>query len=247
MSQCSRKQVRLRNAPLIEAVCEFRFKSLATPINLITGLIYEKVKAEYPEIQMQKGVVVSIEKNKEVSVVSEERTVFKDDSRNRLVQVGSTMIAVNQLEPYVNYKSFRGDIEKHLRHYKEIAKPREIARIGLRYINRIEIPKGKTLDAVFEIGFKIPEDSFPSPSPFLLRFELSYNQGRDKLILILSQPSNLEKNAIMLDLDYVLVKPEEIEEKDTLLWVDSAHEKIELTFQSCITEYGWKCFEPEEE
>lgn len=246
MSQSSRRQVRLKRAPLIEAVCEFRFRDVKTAANLIPGLLYEKVRTEYPEIQMQKGVGVTIEKDKGVSVASEDRTVFKDASRNRLVQVAGAMLAVNQLKPYVNYQVFRKDIETHLQHYKQVAKPGDIVRIGLRYINKIQIPENKTLDDIFEIGFRMPKNAFPLPRPFLLRLELPYSNERDKLILILSQPPDAEKNATMLDLDYVLVKPDEIKEEDALEWVDIAHEKVESAFNACITEFAWKSFEPKE-
>ncbi len=46
----------------------------------------------------------------------------------------------SRLKPYESWKKFRRDAAEMWEHYKKLALPDRVTRIGLRYINRVEIP-----------------------------------------------------------------------------------------------------------
>jgi uncharacterized protein (TIGR04255 family) len=46
----------------------------------------------------------------------------------------------NRLKPYKDWESLRDEARKLWQHYTQIASPKNITRVALRYINRIEIP-----------------------------------------------------------------------------------------------------------
>jgi len=46
----------------------------------------------------------------------------------------------NRLKPYKDWESLRDEARKFWQHYTQIASPKSITRVALRYINRIEIP-----------------------------------------------------------------------------------------------------------
>ena len=244
MSHPNPTRVNFENPPLVEAVCEFRFAEIGVQPVLVPGRYYERVKAEYSGIESKRGVGVQAG-GQELTMATEEITVFRNPSDHRLVQVGLGMLAINQLRPYSDYATFRQEIEKRLADYREVALPKRITRVGLRYINHLEILDGKFLESVLNVGFKMPQALPGKPDPYLLRLVFKYAAGRDQLILITAKaPGHQDGSKVVLDLDYVLVKPDQIEEKDLMGWVDTAHDTIEEVFHSSVTTAALTSFKP---
>jgi len=242
------KRVKYKKPPLTEALCEFRFKETGIPSNIILGKLYEKIEQDFPTVETHKSIGVQAgEKVPSPAIVMEERTRFVSKDRARLIQIGSGLLVANQLEPYKDYQAFREFIQETIDVYREVAKPKGLLSIGLRYINRIEMAPNQSLDEIFHIGFRIPEDFQSSPDPYLLRMEFVYCGKRDKLVVILATaaPHEDSPSAVMLDFNYALVEPDEISDR-LLEWMDEAHEKIEDAFHACITESTLNTFEPEE-
>ena len=245
----NRKRVRYRNPPLIEALCEFGFQETVIPSNIILGKLYEQIEEDFPTIETHRGIDVQAEEDTtSPAIVMEERTRFVSKDGTRLIQVGPGLLIANQLKPYKDYPSFRKFIRETMDVYSKVAKPAGLRHIGLRYINRIEMGQNQSLEEVFHIGFSIPEIFQTFPDPYLLRMEFAYCEQRDKLIVILAtsdRPQEDSPKAVMLDFEYILAKPDEINDK-LLEWMDEAHEKIEDAFHACLTESTLDAFEPEE-
>lgn len=238
------EQIRYEKPPLIEAVCEFRFVKIGVQAVLIPGRYYERVRTEYPEIEVKRGFGLQAG-GPEVEMVTEERTVFRNPIANRLVQIGHGMLAINQLRPYIDYATFRHEVEARLNDYKAVAQPKGLAKLGLRYINRLPVSDDQNLSAVLDVGFKIPAAVSTNPDPYLLRLEFPYHKARERLILIVAKAAeHREKSSVMLDLDYVLTKPEEIQETDPVKWMDTAHDTIESVFHACVTKKAVASFKP---
>lgn len=243
MGQVTTGRVRYETPPIVEALCEFRFGQTDVQHVLIPGRYYERIHTDYPDIETRRGV--GIEAGKELAMVTEERIVFRNPSATRLVQIGPGMLAINQLRPYPDYRTFRREIETRLSDYRAVAHPRELTKIGLRYINRLTLPEDQTLEAILRVGFKVPESLGAKADPFLLRLEFPYQAGRDRLILILAKaPDDTEAPGVMLDLDYVLVKPGQVREERLMEWVDIAHETVEDVFHMSVTEAALGSFGP---
>ena len=244
MAQETVGRVRYEKPPLIEAVCEFRFAEIGVQPVLIPGRYYERVCTEYPEIEVKRGFGLQAG-GPEVEMVTEERTVFRNPVANRLVQIGHGMLAINQLRPYTDYATFRHEIEARLTDYKAVAQPKKLVKLGLRYINRLPVSEDQNLRAVLDVGFKLPRGVGAMPDPYLLRLEFPHNNGRDRLILIVAKAADhQESTGVMLDLDYVLAKPEETQETNPVQWMDSAHDTIERVFHACITKETIASFKP---
>jgi uncharacterized protein (TIGR04255 family) len=244
MSTAKPERVQFENPPLVEAVCEFRFAEIGVQQVLVPGRYYERVKAEYSGIESKRGVGVQAG-GQEVTMATEEITVFRNQTANRLVQLGSGMLAINQLRPYFNYPTFRKEIEARLADYRAVASPKKITRIGLRYINHVPVAEGKSLETVLNVGIKAPPSLPEKPDPYLVRLVFSYAAGRDNLILITTKaPGYQDVSRTVLDLDYVLVKPDQIEDQELLRWVDNAHDTIEEVFHACVTKAALSSFKP---
>lgn len=244
----NRKGIRYKKPPLIEALCEFRFQETETIPNIILGRFYEQIEQEFPTVETHKGIGVQTHEGMFApTLFMEERTRFANKDGTKLIQLGSGLLVVNQLKPYNDYASFRIFIEKTLETYRKVAKPKDVQSIGLRYINRIEINPDQSLEDIFNIGFNIPNMFQDFPDPYLLKMEFSYSNGRDKLVVVLATASEDKglKKGVMLDFDYTLSKPNEIND-DFLGWLDEAHEEIEKAFHACLKKSVINAFEPED-
>ncbi len=240
---------RYKNPPIIEALCEFRFKP-GIPWDLaIPGLVYEKVREDFPKRRQARALETNISAGAEgieQQVRTTDRMQFLREDERALVQVGPDLLTVNHLRPYPTWQEFLPLIRKGLEAYCEAAGPEGIRRIGLRYINHIEIPEQRIeLKDYFEfrpfVGPHLPQDF----GPFILGIQVPYEDSRDTLRLQLANASveTPDTAAVMLDLDYFLARPGEVSLDSVFEWVEMAHSRVEEAFEACITDRLRQMFE----
>jgi len=231
-----------RNPPIVEALCEFRFEPGAPWDMTVPGLVYERIRDGFPKRRQAKAFEVSVAAEPEgigQQVLTADRMQFLREDEKALVQVGANLLAVNYLKPYTTWQEFLPLIRQGFDAYLAAANPKGIQRIGLRYINRIEIPGQRIeLEDYFEfrpfIGPQLPQDF----GPFIVGIQVPYENSRDFLRLQLAKASAETPNtvAIMLDLDYFLARPGEVPQDNVFEWVDVAHNHVEEAFEACITD-----------
>jgi uncharacterized protein (TIGR04255 family) len=130
--------------------------------------------------------------------------------------------------------------------YQEVAKPKAIHRIALRYINRIEFASNRIrLEDYFEFrpftGQKILQDL----SAFTLNIQLPREEARDILSIQLASIDSGSPNsvAMMLDLTYTWTKLEDTKVDSFIEWLATAHNHIENAFEACISDQLRNLFE----
>lgn len=227
----------------MEAVSAFHFEP-STPWDwTLPGLLYERVKGRYPKKEEQKSLQVEMgfEGERVHQRVKGFRAgmLFKGEDDSGSVQIGPDMLSVHQLRPYSNWPTFKGRILQDLADYRAVSNPKGLRRIGVRYVNRVEIPSQKIdLDEFFRVGPRIPSEVPQDLAGFFLRTEIPHEEIPGVLVLVFGpaaaeQPGTL---AFMLDLDFVSegsgVPPLEIADS----WIEQAHEAIERAFLACLTE-----------
>lgn len=233
---------RYRNPPIVEAFCEFQFEP-DTPWDLtVPGLIYEKVRDAFPKRRQAKVFNVGISTGPETlgRVQTTDRMQFLRKDEKALIQVGPHLLAVNHLAPYPSWEEFLPLIETGLGAYCAVVDPRNIHRIGLRYINRIEFVEQRiNLGDYFEfrpyVGPELPQEH----GPFRVGIQVLYEDGRDILkieLISVARTETPDTIAVQLDLDYFLVKPGEVALDNAFEWIDIAHDRVEKAFEACITE-----------
>jgi len=241
-----------RKPPIIEALCEFRFVAHQPWDLTIPGLIYERVKEGFPDREQKVGVGVQFiptEKGIEQRVEpAPPRIQFYRSDRSALMQVAPDVLAVNQLQPYPTWREFKPMILDALKVYREVANPRGLNRIRLRYINKIEF-NAETIELSEYFDF-YPYLSKMLPqihTNFVSRVEIPYSNDRDRMLITISNAplEDSGKISILLDLDYVMGKPEALEIDATEEWLEQSHSHIEETFESCIKGKSRALFEEE--
>jgi uncharacterized protein (TIGR04255 family) len=233
---------RYRNPPVIEAVCEFRFEP-SVPWDLaIPGLVYEKIREGFPKRRQTKVFEVSLAgapTGVEQRVQSIDRMQFFREDEKALIQVDRDLLAVNHLKPYPTWQDFLPLIRQGFDAYRQVANPKGVLNIGLRYINRIEIPGQRAkLEDYFEfrpfVGPNLPQEF----GAFIVGIQASFENSRDNLRLQIASAAieAPDSVALMLDLDYHLSQPGQVLLDNVFEWMEIAHGHVEETFEACITE-----------
>jgi|ERR1700732_1200681 len=129
-----------KNPPIEEAVCEFTFASSAQQFDLtVPGrLKMHPLMNEYSgEPQSQNIQIIS--PNKAPTV--EFRVQFPTADGTRLVAIRHNTLAISLLRPYDGWTNFKPRIEHALDAFFEAISQFAVARIGVKYVNRIVVPK----------------------------------------------------------------------------------------------------------
>jgi uncharacterized protein (TIGR04255 family) len=233
-----------KKSPIVEAVCEFQFEEDSHWDSTIPGRVYEKVRSTFPILRQTERVTVSISATPEefgpkFGTLSLMQFLRKDEKA--LIQIGTHLLSVNVFKPYPSWQKFLPLIKRGFNTYHDVAAPKGIRRIGLRYINHVEVPNHDIkLDDYFEfrpyVGQGLPQDY----GTFALGIQMPYENSRDVLNLQLAslpnQISSSENAAVLLSLDYQILKSGEISLEDAFQWVEVAHRHIEDAFEACITQ-----------
>lgn len=231
-----------QNSPISEVVCEFQFGQDTSWDLTIPGLLYEKVQEIFPKRSQATSISMDILINQEnvgQRIGSAPIMRFSTADDHFLMQVGAYLLSVNHLKPYSSWQTFLPLIEKSFSAYRAVATPKSIHRLGLRYVNIIEISKQNlTLDDYFEflpsIGSHLPAIT----GPFLLGVQFPFENTRDVAKVQLSSLSGIgtSTTSILLDIDYFLAQPEVIEPDISISWFNNAHTHVEEIFEACITD-----------
>lgn len=241
-----------KKPPLVEALCEFQFIPNQPWDWTIPGLIYEKVKNEFPDKQQQIGIGVQFKPTERgiehvIEPISSTIQFFKKD-KTALIQIAPDFLAINQLKPYPTWKGFKPLILKGFQIYKEIANPKAFRKIRLRYINMIEFNEQQiSLEDYFQYYPFIPPNLPHVQSSFFVRTEFPFEEEKERLILTLATiiPSKPNIISILLDIDYVMATPEYIALNEISEWLEKAHERVEAAFEASITDKARIIFEEE--
>lgn len=155
----------------------------------------------------------------------------------------------SRLAPYTTWENFRDRAQDEWKIWKSAVGPVEVRRIGLRYVNRIDVP-----GAAFEVGLRtedylnfaprLPEGPDVHISGYAM--QVVRPLGTDSLKLIINSatlPSPLVGYG-SLGLDIDVFRDEGVPRRDDEIW--SLFEKMRiqknLIFESCITDRARELF-----
>lgn len=111
-----------KNPPLIEAVCEFRFKSENWDPT-ISGVLFPKLESEFPRKEsVQEGSVelhidVKEKVNNRFSHSESEFPKFSNEAGNIFVIFKKNLVSVHCIKPYSNWDDFYSKIKFVLDNY----------------------------------------------------------------------------------------------------------------------------------
>lgn len=236
--------------PIIEAACEFSFDRNQVWDWTIPGLMYQEIKNEFPKKRQQNlfqmevlTQPVNVEQNLTGGIA---RMQFLREDEKIMIQVAPYTLAINHLKPYTEWETYQPLIKKALKAYRQIGTPKALSRIGLRYINRIDIPE--TIVKIQDYLTAVPVVPKNIPQHFeawVQSVELPFPAANGKLVLQsgTARAEDHQGISFMLDLDFRCPKPNEIALDNAIEWIELAHQEIENVFEACITDKSRELFQ----
>ena len=213
----------LPHAPSVEAIIDIR----ATPENRpdeesLKNFVQKKFcdylfRDSQREIQYQVIVSPNQPPNQTIQDRGWKGLRFQSKDQKYIAQFNRDGFTLSRLEPYQSWDLFRTEAMRLWDGYAEFVKPGQIHRVGLRYVNRIQLPAG-------ELNFEDYLDVAPS-TPKILDFPISGFMHQDSVVVPNSpyainiiktiQPPNLMAGiglGLILDIDVATTQPFDYED-----------------------------------
>ena len=138
--------MKYRHPPIQEAICEIFFKIPKPWDQHALSEIRPRWQEIYPDqtvaVQRQFRLNVALDKMDSSQQEIGHKLVTRSADTKCLAQLGPNFLAVNRLAPYLGWEeSFRDTILERLNDVHVVYGVDTIERIGLRYINRINVPQ----------------------------------------------------------------------------------------------------------
>lgn len=237
MASTAHSRPRFRHPPLAEAVCEFRFAKTSGWDWTVPGRLHERIRDRFPRVRQVVSPAIVIGEPGPASPEQVERLQFVSEDGSRLVQSGPRLLSVNVLAPYPGWETFLDLIIAIFRHQAGLLPRSEIERIGLRYINRIDVG-GKTEKAFLSVLPEIDEIFGSHAHTFYERYELNYSDPEGTLIFQAGTVLD-PRRALMIDLDFSRHHIGMLEADELKRWLEKAHDRIEEVFVRSLTAHAW--------
>lgn len=205
--------------PIIEAVVQFRYSD-PLPKSAFNKLL-KRLKRDYSNElpQVAKGVSLDLDHDK-ASFSSEPQSRLSSVDEADVLVIGQSMLSWSRLAPYEGWFPFWERIRREALIAHEVAGFRKLDRVGVRYINRIDIPvEGEITwyEHYLTINLTLPQ-LYEAVNNYGWRFEREFaDLGLRAIVQSATIAPEIPRHAaFLLDIDVVAMqdlpnKPDEVE------------------------------------
>lgn len=243
-----------RKPPAIEAVCEFRVAeeiSLDNPLISDFGKNVEKI---FPSREERFVAEIGFaeakgEKAQEAKMIK--RIIFFSQDKLTFAQIDAHFLSVNSLKPYCGWTSFVPKIEQALKEAVILGIVKTVTRIGIRYVNKIELPVGNIRMSDYFLSPVVVPPPAMANSPwngFYIAIQTKFQGTNDGCSLQFATVPSDQKGhaAFVLDVDYYNDVKSGSSVDNIIQWLKEAHTKVrDEIFEKCITDKTRELFEEE--
>jgi uncharacterized protein (TIGR04255 family) len=134
-----------RRAPIIEAIIDLRTAPVLD--EKLVEKISKKLAKRYPNRAMQHTTEFLVDGTGGNVAIQQKASGFQltTDDQADIAIVGQNGLVAARLPPYPGWDIFRSAARANFFDWRQVAPAHPIVRIGVRYINRIDIPTGSTM------------------------------------------------------------------------------------------------------
>src|SRR5439155_20169394 len=138
----------LQNAPITEAIIDFRVKTRSDLRAEDLATVKDRLSNRLPKVEEMRGLQATIQVLKgqgQPPVVQDlglQGYFFKSQDEKVISQFRIDGFTFNRLRPYTSWEDIFPQAMELWRLYLEVAKPLAVMRLAVRYINHILLPPG---------------------------------------------------------------------------------------------------------
>lgn len=224
--------------PITEAVIEVRFRAPASAsmIEKITRKLRKNHPHKEPLLQLEVKVSTSPEA---VAHPDGYKLTSEDGADLVLVRPGS--LSTSRLAPYMGWERFLSRAKDNWGVWKGVVDWREVSRVGVRFINRVDIPMALSserpkVDDYFSISVRLPDKDMLFDH-YGLQISLPQQDGIRVVVNAATVPPPLvDHHSILLDLD--ISKESDLPKREDALWdfIDKLRNLKNDMFERFITD-----------
>ena len=240
-----------KRPPIIEAVIEVCFVRDHDEAKLEKFI--KKIKPSYANYQRSIGYkldinIESIQTNEpKAKKIPHPVHRFSSGDLTQLLILNDSKFTVSQLAPYQGWSEFMDRFTRDWKVWKKIVGFSDINQIGIRYINRLDIPiPGPTISFsdYANIYPKIPE-ALGANSSYSMQIQIPLIEEKSMLVLnsaVVKSP--IPKN-ISLVIDQDIIKSDDVPQNDEAIfqYLETMHDKKNSIFEACVTDKSRELFD----
>ncbi len=236
------------NAPIVEAIIDLRVE--LSPDFKVEELkkIYHSEEKKYPileEVTLISGQIKMAAGFEHASEKEHVGFLLKNENKKQICNMQSKGFSLSFLAPYPTWENFSAEAKRLWALYQSVAQPIKINRLGVRYINRIDIPIPFQFDDYLNTMPKISDELPQVLSGYLMQLAMPFQDiHATALITQTTLPQTVpDKLSILLDLDVSIV--EDFLNDNDIIWsrFEQLRNKKNLVFQACLTEKTKRMFD----
>lgn len=162
------------NPTIQEALCELRFPVSVSPFASQFGLIWDRLRSQFPDLETFVDVPPPAVPNIAISgpIPAQQRFLIRHATRQFLLQFVPGAFTLNTLAPYLGWATMYEDIQEAWQIVQEILVPEQVTSLTLRYINRVPLPLPITAaNHWLAIGAYVPTAVVNAVPPFQSRVQ----------------------------------------------------------------------------
>ena len=235
--------------PINEAVIHIATAGKATPENI--QKFARHFVDEYPHQEMLAALDLFIDATGGAAQMKQQMQGFRLTSITNpdIIMVFPEGVAAARLAPYYGWEQLRNKAQRAWSEWHRLGNPASIQRIGVRYINRLDLPVNHStqleLNDYLNFFPKVPRFSRWPLVGFVAQVTVPTDLDKWSVSLtstIVNPPPLINTVSILLDID--IFRSEEIPTKEDLLWncIDLVRPLKNQIFEACITDSSRKLF-----
>lgn len=240
------------NAPITEALCDIRVRPAAEitieQIEAMALQLADTYKSTEDQFEVSTQFEVTDQTRDYASAVTQKKIGkrLRTEDGTGVVQAQLTGQSVSRLRPYKDWKALKLESQRVWEVYKTITKPAGVARLALRYINRIDIPGSDTIsiEDYLRTTVQVGDEIKTPMSNFFAQIHIPRPAVSAMCIINTAAlpPASRDVISILFDID--IFRVDKLPENDDQMWDifdDLANAKNEI-FESSITQKARELF-----
>jgi uncharacterized protein (TIGR04255 family) len=239
--------------PITEAVIEIRFSEPMPTADL--AKVSDTFKSTYPHEQIVTDVSVQLYFRHDTQNTAQAKAIEKRGHRRsspdqtELVLLWPAIFVVSQLAPYPGWDVFFARFQRDWNTWKRAVSYKNISRIGVRYINRIDIPvEGRPVtheEEFLNVYVHMPDELQPLAA-WAVQGQLRLPDIGCKLTLNSSVVPSPLLGHVAFVLDQDIAKDDRPPQNDAEIYelINQIRDKKNSVFESCITDKARRLFKP---
>ena len=210
-------------APILEAIIELNISTIENAEECLAAFKLD-IQDSFPNSTKVASIETNIEAKPEQDIqISSSMTAqglrFSNSDNTRIIQAKANGMSFSHLPQYTNWEVFSSEAKEIWKIYNKNFKPSKINRLGLRYVNRIDIPITPIkIENYLNLYAHIPEILSQVVSGMLIQLQMPQEDLNAMAVIQEAAVEPAIENGFSLILDIDLIASIDLDSSSSKVW-----------------------------